>query len=124
MILWRGFAPSGPFRRPHVFTVYGLGFRVRGKSFSIIRATLYTGFIEVIKGYLGLRLRGFPKLGVSWGVPIIRLIRLWGLFWGPPLLGNYHVGRLRVCGIPLQGLIGVLVLLIYIHIIYIYIYMV
>ena len=30
---------------------------------------------------------GFPKLGV----PIIRTIVFWGLYWGPPILGNYHI---------------------------------
>ena len=36
---------------------------------------------------------GFPKLGVAfWGVPIIRTIVFWGLFWGSLILGNYHLG--------------------------------
>ena len=26
------------------------------------------------------------------GVPIIRTIVFWGLVWGPPILGNYHIG--------------------------------
>ena len=35
---------------------------------------------------------GFPKLGVPLlGVPIIRTIVFWGLYWGPLILGNYHV---------------------------------
>ena len=35
----------------------------------------------------------FPKLGVPfWGVPIIRTIVYWGLYWGPLILGNYHIG--------------------------------
>ena len=25
------------------------------------------------------------------GVPKIRIIVFWGLYWGPPLLGNYHI---------------------------------
>ena len=25
------------------------------------------------------------------GVPIIRTVVFWGLFWGPPFLGNYHM---------------------------------
>ena len=25
-------------------------------------------------------------------VPIIRIIVFWGLHWGPPILGNYHLG--------------------------------
>ena len=36
--------------------------------------------------------RGFPKLGAPfWGIPIIRTIIYWGLYWGPPILGNYHM---------------------------------
>ena len=26
------------------------------------------------------------------GVPIIRTIVFWGLYWGPLILGNYHIG--------------------------------
>ena len=46
-----------------------------------------TGFIYGIMG-----IWGFPKLGgCHIGVPIIRTIVYWGLFWGPPILGNYHI---------------------------------
>ena len=35
---------------------------------------------------------GFPKIrGTISGVPIIRTIVFWGLYWGPLILGNYHV---------------------------------
>ena len=35
---------------------------------------------------------GFPKIrGTILGVPIIRTIVFWGLHWGPPILGNYHM---------------------------------
>ena len=35
---------------------------------------------------------GFPKLGVPFlGVLIIRTIVNWGLYWDPPILGNYHI---------------------------------
>ena len=35
---------------------------------------------------------GFPKLGVAFlGVPIIRTIMFGGLYWGPPILGKYHM---------------------------------
>ena len=35
---------------------------------------------------------GFPKLGVPFlGVPIIRTIIFWGLYWGPLVLGNYQL---------------------------------
>ena len=33
----------------------------------------------------------FPKLGVPFGVPIIRTIVFGGLYWGPLILGNYHI---------------------------------
>ena len=35
---------------------------------------------------------GFPKIrGTILGVPIIRIIVFWGLYWGAPILGNYHI---------------------------------
>ena len=35
---------------------------------------------------------GFPRIrGTLLGVLIIRTIVYWGLYWGPPMLGNYHV---------------------------------
>ena len=35
---------------------------------------------------------GFPKIrGIILGVPIIRIIIYWGLYWGPPTLGKYHL---------------------------------
>ena len=34
----------------------------------------------------------FPKIrGAVFGVPIIRTIAFWGLYWGPPILGNYKI---------------------------------
>ena len=46
-------------------------------------------------GVLVLMLEGttrrFPKIrGTLLGVPIIRTIVFWGLYWGPLILGNYH----------------------------------
>ena len=46
--------------------------------------------------HAGLRflkqIRGFPKIrGTILGVPIIRTIIFWGLYWGPLILGNYHM---------------------------------
>ena len=36
--------------------------------------------------------RHFPKIrGTLLGVPIIRTIVFWGLYWGPLILGNYHI---------------------------------
>ena len=41
---------------------------------------------------------GFPKIrDDSLGVPIIQTIIFWGLYWGPPILGNSHLG-FRVFG--------------------------
>ena len=35
---------------------------------------------------------GFPKIGGTFlGVPIIKSIILWGLYWGPLILGNYQI---------------------------------
>ena len=35
---------------------------------------------------------GFPKIrGTFLGVPLIRIIVFWGLYWGPLILGNYHI---------------------------------
>ena len=40
---------------------------------------------------------GFPKIrGTFLGVPIIRTIVFWGLYWGPLILGNYHVWVARI----------------------------
>ena len=34
----------------------------------------------------------FPKIrGTFLRVPIIRIIVFWGLYWGPTILGNYHI---------------------------------
>ena len=39
---------------------------------------------------------GFSQnLGYHFGGPIIRTIVYWGLYWGPPILGNYHIGLSR-----------------------------
>ena len=35
---------------------------------------------------------GFPKIrGTLLGIPIVRTIVFWGLYWDSPILGNYHV---------------------------------
>ena len=34
----------------------------------------------------------FPKIkGTFLGVPIISTSVFWGLYWGPPIIGSYHV---------------------------------
>ena len=41
---------------------------------------------------------GLPKIRGSFlGVPIIRTIVFWGLYWGPPFLGNSHLELGQVC---------------------------
>ena len=47
---------------------------------------------------LGLILGSFPKLGVLFfGVPIIRIVVIWG-----PLVGVPYFGKLPLCPIPLN----------------------
>ena len=37
---------------------------------------------------------GFPKIrGTLSGVLIIRIIVFWGLYWGPPIIGNYQISK-------------------------------
>ena len=40
------------------------------------------------------------------GVPIIRTIVFWGLYWGPPILGNYHLGLSAIPILWVWGLGG------------------
>ena len=43
-------------------------------------------------GLRELAIWGFPKIrDTIFGVPLIRTIVFWGLYWGPPILGNYHI---------------------------------
>ena len=35
--------------------------------------------------------KGYP----FWGVPIIGTIVFWGRYWGPLILGNYHIGVIQ-----------------------------
>ena len=42
---------------------------------------------------------GFPKLGVPFlGAPIIRIIVFWFPYWGPSILGNYHIALIEFLG--------------------------
>ena len=46
----------------------------------------------------------FPKIrGTFSGVPIVRIIVYWGLYWGPLIGGIYHVG-LGTWGLQQLGL--------------------
>ena len=39
---------------------------------------------------------GFPKIrGTILRVPILKILKSWGPYWGLPILGNYHI-RMRV----------------------------
>ena len=52
------------------------------------------GSLEVYKGYIKL-IWVVPKIRVTiLGVPIIRTIIIGVLYWGPPILGKYHMGKL------------------------------
>ena len=45
--------------------------------------------------WTAIEIWGFPKIrGTLLGVPIIRTIVFWGLYWGPPYFGKlpYHFG--------------------------------
>ena len=56
--------------------------------------------------YKGL---GFPKLGVCfWRVLIMRTLIYWGLYWGPPMHGNYHVLLCSLCGITVSTVTAML----------------
>ena len=42
----------------------------------------------------GVMIWGFPKIrGTLLGVPIIRTVIFLGLYWGPLVLGNYHLSN-------------------------------
>ena len=36
---------------------------------------------------------GFPILGVPFGGPYNQDYKFWVLYWGPPILGNYHIPK-------------------------------
>ena len=59
--------------------------------------------------YRGLWGLGFPKIGGTiLGVPIIRIIIYWGLYWGPPIYGNYRLGsEVLGFGVYLESLVHV-----------------
>ena len=75
--IWPSFHPGAP-QRSGSRSVYGLGPHSR-------RMPNY---------------RVVPKIRDTFlGVPIIRTIVFWGLYWGPLILGNYLIG-FRVKEIP------------------------
>ena len=49
-------------------------------------------YTNSLKGVLQGAIQVFPKIrGTFLGVPIIRTIVFWGLYWGSLILGNYHI---------------------------------
>ena len=39
---------------------------------------------------------GFTKIGGTLlGVPILRTVVFWGLYWGPPILGHYQISSTK-----------------------------
>ena len=52
---------------------------------------VYIGVMAV--GFMGGFPKRFPKIGLpSWGVPITRIVKFWGPYWGSLNWGNYHTG--------------------------------
>ena len=74
-------------------TFWGLG---KGPGYGNSRCAGYTS--RLIWRY-GFRFSGNEDMGVSqnygclFGVPIIRIMVFWGLYWGPPILGSCHINH-------------------------------
>ena len=50
-------------------------------------------------GYPRVQYGGFPKLGGTLlAVPVIRIIKLGGLYWCPRIFGNYHISDRQMLG--------------------------
>ena len=61
-----------------------------GKGMLRVRALRVIWALAQFK-VVGLLIWEFPKIrGTFLGVPIIRTLVFWGLYWGPLILGNYH----------------------------------
>ena len=64
-------------------------FGLLAKSYDVLPES-----ISLVKGFWKERfvIWGFPKIrGTILGIPIIRTIVYWGLYWGSLILGNYHI---------------------------------
>ena len=62
---------------------------------------------EIVEKKMETTIWEFPKIrGTILGVPIIRTIVFWGLYWGPLILGNYHIVHwgFRSCGLGSRDL--------------------
>ena len=80
-----------------VCPLVGIGFRSNWLLLNL-RELAHAKFLEntflsaAAKHTTGTQKWGFPKIrDTILGVPIIRTIVFWGLYWGPPILGNYQV---------------------------------
>ena len=67
-----------------------------------LRTSASTGFIHSTSAlyiyiYICICIWGCPKIrGTFLGVPIIRIIVFWGLYWGPLILGNYQLPHINI----------------------------
>ena len=95
--VWRKPCPSGQY--PLSKKLQGLrdlGLRVLGLWFfhdagGIVGQTFGRQDVVAWDFIISLHL-GFPKIrGTLFGAPIMRITVFWGLYWGPPILGNYHL---------------------------------
>ena len=54
----------------------------------MMRTTAHVTYRGIKSGYIGV-----PKIRCTFlGVPLIKIIVYWGLYWGPLFWGNYHIG--------------------------------
>ena len=58
------------------------------RQFGVLQSPNWQSIMRVIWEFHKIR-------GTFLGVPIIRIIVFWGLYWGPPILGNYHIKGCR-----------------------------
>ena len=74
--------------------VKGVGFRVLGVGFRYTitsrRWMLYGDYRRLVSSYQIVYKGVSHNSWYLFGVPIIRTIVFWGLYWGPLILGNYH----------------------------------
>ena len=76
--------------------MWDVGFKVSDLGFRSNLGFRASGLRRVSMGlgvYQCNLYEGFPKLGGTFdvGVPIIRIIDFWSLYWRPLILGNYHM---------------------------------
>ena len=66
---------------------------VSDKTFALHRANLAFGELTMKEWILiVVPVWEFPEIrGTFLGIPRIRIIVFWGLYYSPPILGNYHI---------------------------------